>query len=87
MKEVNQIKEIVLHPGANSAIAASWRTFMRFLPDSLPLPAGTPIFSQSRYQVREIDLNKFSITEIDYLHLYSLVVRALRLCDMRSVQL
>ncbi|MDF0556443.1 CRISPR-associated helicase Cas3' [Kamptonema sp. UHCC 0994] len=87
MKDVSQIKEIVLHPGANSAIAASWRSLVRFLPDSLSLPAGTPIFSQSRYQVREIDLNKFSNTEIDYLHLYSLVVRALRLCDMRSVQL
>lgn len=88
MKDVSQIKEILLHPEANSAIAASWRSLARFLPDSLPLPAGAPIFSQTRYEVRvPLEFNKFSTTQIDYLQLYFLVVRALRLCDMRSVQL
>jgi hypothetical protein len=36
---------------------------------------------------KEFDLNRFDTAQIEYLQLYSLVVRALRLCDQRSVQL
>ncbi|MEC4811773.1 MAG: hypothetical protein SAK29_00565 [Scytonema sp. PMC 1069.18] len=50
----------------------------------VPIPVGIIILHQSK---RWFDLNKFKRDEIEFLQLYSLVVRALRLCDRRSFQL
>ena len=86
MGDVAKVGKIQLHPEAKKAIATSWRSIARFLPKTLPLP--TANLSQELYPVtKEFDLNRFDPTQIEYLQLYSLVVRALRLCDQRSVQL
>lgn len=87
LKDIRTVGEIQLHPAAQKAIASSWRNLKRFLPDILPLPATPPNLTQTRYPIRELDLNRLTTAQIDYLQLYSLVVRALRLCDQRSVQL
>ncbi|MUG96862.1 hypothetical protein F7734_32785 [Scytonema sp. UIC 10036] len=42
---------------------------------------------KSVYNLKEFDLNKFDRDEMEFLQLDSLVVRALRLCDQRAVQL
>lgn len=87
MKDIGKVGKIELHKEAQSAIASSWR-LVRFLPKTLPLPEQPPKLSQNIYPLtKEFDLNKFSPTQIEYFQLYSLLVRALRLCDMRSVQL
>lgn len=86
LKDIRTVGEIQLHPAAPSAIASSWRNLMRFWPHTLPLPATPPNLTQTRYPVRELDLNRLTTAQIDYLQLYSLVVRALRLSDQRSVQ-
>jgi hypothetical protein len=86
MKDVAKVGKIQLHPGAKDAIASSWRNIARFLPQTLPLQPAN--LSREVYAVtQEFDLNRFDTAQIDYLQLYSLVVRALRLCDQRSVQL
>ncbi|MFB2933697.1 hypothetical protein ACE1B6_00300 [Aerosakkonemataceae cyanobacterium BLCC-F154] len=46
-----------------------------------------PNLNQNSYPIRELDLKRFSLNQMEYLQLYWLVVRALRLCDQRSVQL
>ncbi|MEC4818867.1 MAG: hypothetical protein SAK29_37180 [Scytonema sp. PMC 1069.18] len=58
---------------------------VHFLPNDDYLPQ--PSLGKSVYNLKEFDLNKFERDEIEFLQLYSLVVRALRLCDQRSVQL
>ncbi|HBB33099.1 MAG TPA: CRISPR-associated helicase Cas3' [Cyanobacteria bacterium UBA8803] len=84
--DVAKVGKIQLHPGAKNAIASSWRSMVRFLPETLPLPPAN--LSRDVYPViNEFDLNRFDTDQIEYLQLYSLVVRALRLCDQRSVQL
>ncbi len=86
MKDVAKVGKIQLHPEAKDAIASSWRSISRFLPDTLPLQPAN--LSREVYAVtREFDLNRFDTAQIEYLQLYLLVVRALRLCDQRSVQL
>lgn len=86
MKDVAKVGKIQLHPEAKNAIASSWRSIARFLPENLPLPPAN--LSRELYPVtKEFDLNRFDTAQIEYLQLYSLVVRALRLCDQRSVQL
>jgi hypothetical protein len=86
MGDVAKLGKIQLHPGANNAIASSWRSISRFLPETLPLQPAN--LSRELYAVtKEFDLNRFDTAQIEYLQLYSLVVRALRLCDQRSVQL
>jgi hypothetical protein len=86
MKDVAKVGKIQLHPEAKDAIASSWRSIARFLPDTLPLQPAN--LSREVYAVtREFDLNRFDTAQIEYLQLYLLVVRALRLCDQRSVQL
>ena len=86
MGDVAKVGKIQLHPEANNAIASSWRSIARFLPKTLPLPPAN--LSREAYAVtREFDLNRFDTAQIEYLQLYLLVVRALRLCDQRSVQL
>lgn len=85
-KEIGKGKKLELHLEARSAIAQSWLCLTRFFPKSLSLPPA-PILSNTSYPITEFPLNKLSPHQIAYLQLYSLVVRALRLCDMRSVQL
>lgn len=86
MKDVAKMGKIQLHPGAENAIASSWRSMARFLPETLPLQPAN--LSKELYAVTsEFDLNRFDTAQIEYLQLYLLVVRALRLCDQRSVQL
>jgi hypothetical protein len=86
MGDVAEVGKIQLHPGAKNAIASSWRTIARFLPNTLPLQPAN--LSRELYAVtNEFDLNRFDTAQIEYLQLYSLVVRALRLCDQRAVQL
>jgi hypothetical protein len=86
MEDVARVGKIQLHPGAKNAIASSWRSIARFLPQTLPLQPAN--LSREVYCVtKEFDLNRFDTAQIEYLQLYSLVVRALRLCDQRSVQL
>ncbi|HLP89879.1 MAG TPA: CRISPR-associated helicase Cas3' [Nostocaceae cyanobacterium] len=83
--DVAKIKSIQLHPQAQRAIAQSWQSLTRFLPQTLPLARAN--LSQNTYHLKkEFELNRFTSDHIDYLHLYLLVVRALRLCDQRSVQ-
>jgi hypothetical protein len=86
MGDVAKVGKIQLHPEANNAIASSWRSMAQFLPNTLPLQPAN--LSREVYPVtKEFDLNRFDTAQIEYLQLYSLVVRALRLCDQRSVQL
>lgn len=86
MGDVVKLGKIQLHPEAKDAIASSWRNLVRFLPKTLPLQPAN--LSREPYAVtKEFDLNRFDSAQIEYLQLYSLVVRALRLCDQRSVQL
>jgi hypothetical protein len=86
MGDVAKVGKIQLHPEAKKAIASSWRSISRFLPETLPLQPAN--LSRELYAVtKEFDLNRFDTAQIEYLQLYSLVVRALRLCDQRSVQL
>ncbi|MFZ1026528.1 MAG: CRISPR-associated helicase Cas3' [Limnoraphis robusta] len=75
---------IELHPQAKNAIAESWRQLGRFLPNTLPLNPTN--LSQTCYDLNELKLDIFSSDETGYQQLYTLVVRALRLCDQRSVQ-
>ncbi|WP_254625875.1 CRISPR-associated helicase Cas3 [Nostoc sp. TCL240-02] len=83
---VSKIKSIELHPQAKQAIADSWRSIHRFLPQSLALAKAN--LSKDVYPIKkDFDLNRFTSDETEYLQLYLLVVRALRLCDQRSVQL
>ncbi|MBD2629613.1 CRISPR-associated helicase Cas3' [Trichormus variabilis] len=84
--DVAKINNIQLHPKAQKAIAQSWQSMTRFLNHSLPLTPAN--LSKSIYPTKEFDLNQLNTAdEFEYFHLYLLVVRALRLCDQRSVQL
>ncbi|EAW35304.1 ATP-dependent RNA helicase, putative [Lyngbya sp. PCC 8106] len=77
----NRIK---LHPQAKNAIAESWRQLGRFLPNTLPLNPTN--LCQTCYNLHELPLDVFKHDQTEYQQLYTLVVRALRLCDQRSVQ-
>ncbi|MGM3309673.1 CRISPR-associated helicase Cas3' [Anabaena sp. WFMT] len=84
--DIAKIKTIELHPEAQKAITQSWQGMTRFLSQSLPLTPAN--LSRSNYLIKEFDLNQLNTAdEFEYFHLYLLVVRALRLCDQRSVQL
>ena len=84
-QDIAKLRSIQLHPEAQKAITQSWRNMKRFLPQTLPLTE--PKLKQNLYPLRELDLNKFANDEVEYFQLYLLIVRALRLCDQRSVQL
>lgn len=84
-KDIAKLRSIELHPEAQKAITQSWRNMKRFLPQTLPL--SEPNLKQNLYPLKELDLNKFANDEVEYFQLYILIVRALRLCDQRSVQL
>lgn len=89
-------KEIRLHKDARKAIAASLRSLVKVLPDTLPMRdrLKTLELSANRksksgeliYDTAGFELNNFRETQIKYHYLYLLVVRALRLCDQRAVQ-
>ncbi|MBW4478567.1 MAG: hypothetical protein KME54_17325 [Tolypothrix brevis GSE-NOS-MK-07-07A] len=84
--DVAELQPIELSEGYEKAIADSWRCMIRFLPDVLPL--SEPNLSRNIYKLSNLDLGDFfGRDEVEFLQLYSLVVRALRLCDQRSVQL
>lgn len=86
ISDISKIKNIQLHLEAQKAIAQSWQGMTRFLNQSLPLTPAN--LSKSNYPAKELDLNQLNTgDEFEYFHLYLLVVRALRLCDQRSVQL
>lgn len=84
-KAVAKLKQIELCPESQKVVADSWRVMMRFLPDTLPLTPAN--LNKNIYKIKELDLNQFNYDEIEFLQLYSLVIRALRLCDQRAVQL
>ncbi|MCP6760108.1 MAG: CRISPR-associated helicase Cas3' [Fischerella sp. CENA71] len=84
-KDVAKLKQIELCPESQQVIADSWRCMKKFLPSVLSLLEAN--LNRHVYQLQELDLNKFTADEVEFLQLYSLVVRALRLCDQRSVQL
>ncbi len=85
--DIAKIKNIQLHSQAQQAIAQSWQGMTRFLNHNLPLTPAN--LRKSIYPIKkEFDLNQLNTAdEFEYFHLYLLVVRALRLCDQRSVQL
>ena len=83
--DVAKLKEIELCIESQKAIADSWRCMARFLPGVLPLSEAN--LSKNIYKLKELELDGFGSDEVEFLQLYSLVVRALRLCDQRSVQL
>jgi CRISPR-associated endonuclease/helicase Cas3 len=79
--------KIRLHSRANEAIAQSWQRLVPRLSIPLPLPAELPKFSQT-YEMEDFKLgDKIQDDDLQYQQLYWLVVRALRICDRRSVQL
>jgi CRISPR-associated endonuclease/helicase Cas3 len=84
-KDIAKLRSIELHPEAQKAITQSWRSMIRFLPQTFPL--SEPNLKRNLYPLKELDLNKFENDEVEYFQLYLLIVRALRLCDQRSVQL
>ncbi|MGE5655212.1 MAG: CRISPR-associated helicase Cas3' [Actinomycetota bacterium] len=83
--DVSKLKQLHLHPEAQRAIAASWRSMARFFPQTELLPPTPPTLSKTSYAMNPFDLNRFEVDQLDYLQLYWLVVRALRLCDQRAV--
>lgn len=85
--DIAKIKSIALHSNAQQAINQSWQAMTRFIDSSLPLTAAN--LSKNTYPIKkDFDLNKLNhVDQVEYLHLYLLVVRALRLCDQRSVQI
>ncbi len=89
LSDVAKNETIELVENANDAIAKSWQQISKNinLPDSISLPSEPFKLEQTTYDAEEIDLNFFNPDSLEYQQLYALVVRALRLCDMRSVQL
>ncbi|MBD2027009.1 CRISPR-associated helicase Cas3' [Leptolyngbya sp. FACHB-711] len=80
--------ELHLHEKANEAIAQSWQRLLgKDLAQILSLPADPPVLSQQVYAVEEIRLDCFNPDYMKYQQLYWLVVRGLRICDGRSVQI
>ncbi len=91
LSDAVRIKQIVLHPEANRVIARSWKglstSLQQLLPDTITLSSEAFKLSQTSYETDEIKLDCFNHDYLKYQQLYALVVRALRLCDMRSVQI
>lgn len=79
--------EIKLHPQVNLAIAESWQRLIPRLKTSFLLPKHLPHF-EDNYKIEAFPIGKaIQEDQIEYLQLYWLVVRALRISDGRSVQL
>lgn len=80
-------EKIRLHPKANEVIQQSWQRLSSRLKGGLVLPDDLPFFEQS-YEMQQFPLGKkIQEDDLPYQQLYWLVVRALRICDGRSVQL
>lgn len=81
-------KQIQLHPEARKEIKRSENALRRFFPDGFSIPSLQ--LERDRYEVEEFPLKQERFYNTDdrytYLQLYSLVARALRLCDQRAVQ-
>ncbi len=77
-----------LHARANQVITQSWnRLLSKDLCKTLSFPSTAPTLSQSTYEMDEISLNCFTPDQMGYQQLYWLIVRGLRICDGRSVQI
>jgi CRISPR-associated endonuclease/helicase Cas3 len=79
--------KITLHLRANAEIQQSWQQLSRRLKGGLCLPASLPVLAKS-HQKEEFKLgNEIGPDQLAYMQLYWLIIRALRVCDGRSVQL
>ena len=96
LSDVAQNETIELVGNANDAIAESWQQLSKKidLPESISFSSESfklkniPRDSKTiKFEAKTIELNIFDPDSLEYQQLYALVVRALRLCDMRSVQL
>lgn len=89
--DIAEIEKIELHKDAPAEIQKSWRALSKrlfnLLPDNIQFPTELDFSQQLSYPVEVCQLNCFESDDWEYQQLYSLIVRALRLCDMRSVQL
>jgi CRISPR-associated endonuclease/helicase Cas3 len=80
-------EKITLHSQANDAIQQSWQRLSPRLKSGLTLPKKIPQVEQT-YQKCEFPLGKkIGVDDLVYQQLYWVIVRALRICDGRSVQL
>jgi CRISPR-associated endonuclease/helicase Cas3 len=80
-------EKISLHPQANEAIQQSWQRLSPRLKGGLSLPTEIPQVEKT-YEKSEFSLGKaIGQDDLVYQQLYWLIVRALRICDGRSVQL
>lgn len=78
--------KIELHPQAQAVISKSWDSIARFLPQTLPLTKAN--LQKQVYPARSLPLGDvLGQDQTEYLQLYLLIVRALRMCDTRAVQL
>ncbi|PSF37391.1 CRISPR-associated helicase Cas3' [Aphanothece hegewaldii CCALA 016] len=81
--DLAKIGIVKLHPDAIKIIEQSWN---RLLPSHLPLQPAT--ITQLSYPLEEVfSLDDITSDDEEFYQLYLLVVRALRLCDRRAVQL
>ena len=96
LSDVAKNETIELVGNANDAIADSWQKLSKNLklPNSISLESDPFKFKEIpcdpetiKFEAGTIDLNFFDPDSLEYQQLYALVVRALRICDMRSVQL
>jgi CRISPR-associated endonuclease/helicase Cas3 len=78
--------KIRLHSRANEAIAQSWQRLTPQLSTEFSLPTELPKFPLT-YEMENFKLGQIQDYQLQYQQLYWLVVRALRICDGRSVQL
>lgn len=84
-KNISKGAKIDLHPDTQQQINQSWRCLVRYFPQTLPIPS-PPCLNQTNYPIVEFSLTMLTQHQMPYLQLYLLIVRALRLCDMRAVQ-
>jgi len=80
-------KKLQIHPEANLEIARSWKSLRRMMPSKFTLPKYLPKLEQAYKLDDEFRLGQIKPDDVQYQQLYWLVVRALRICDGRSVQL
>lgn len=78
---------IQLHKDTQKTVMQSWKAIARFLPNILDMEEGNPSRLTYTATVNASKIKTFGEDEIEYHQLYLLIVRALRLCDQRSVQL
>lgn len=84
--------KIVLHDRSNWILKHSWKPLLKslkkVLSQNIDITAfNEPYVFESQYVLGVTPLALFEPDDLEYQQLYSLVVRALRLCDGRSVQI